>query len=282
MSFDSGRAPRRLLQTHGAFINATLTPRLRSRRTYGQKNDKDIKNPTNIAGNLSAQQANKNKRLNEIINFTANDEVFDVREGEICIYSQEQSGFPNHRRGVLFSSLNGMKASAPDTSLEDAVAQSDYRFVGLCQNSYISSNTQLQSQGFAVQTSGIKTLINQSEETISIGDRLMCDVMKQVPSKPRKGIPNEKVTLILRKVPKNYIPKKVKKAVEDSFTLKTKKTEFADDNAVEKYIKELRDNIIAKTILELRKQSAWLVGVAMNAARAGEQLDVLLTKPSFV
>lgn len=282
MSFDSGRAPRRLLQTHGAFINATLTPRLRSRRAYGQKNDKPIKNNTTIAGNVNAQQANKNKRLNEIINFVSNDEVFDVREGEICIYSQEQSGFPNHRRGVLFSSLNGLKAQADDTSLEDAVAESDFRFVGLCQNSYISSNTQLQSQGFAVQTSGIKTIINQSEATINIGDRLMCDVMRQVPSKPRKGIPNEKVTLILRKVPKNYVPKQVKKAVQDSLTLKTEQSDFTDDAAVKKYSEELRDNVIAKTILELRKQSAWVVGVAMNAARAGEQLDVLLTKPSFV
>lgn len=268
MSFDSGRAPRRLLQTHGAFINATLTPRLRSRRTYGQKNSGKVANSTQIGANLNAQQANKNKRLNDIINFTANDEVFDVREGEICIYSQEQSGFPNHRRGVLFSSLNGIKAqnSKNATSLEDAVAESDFRFVGLCQNSYISSNTQLQSQGFAVQTSGIKTIINQSEETINIGDRLMCDVMKQVPSKPRKGIPNEKVTLILRKVPKNYVPKKVREAVTAKITASGL----------------TNDQIITETILELRKHSAWVVGVAMNAARAGEQLDVLLTKPSFV
>lgn len=262
MSFDSGRAPRRLLQTHGAFINATLTPRLRSRRAYGQKNSGKVANSTDLS-KISAQQANKNKRLNDIIEFTANDEVFDVREGEICVYSQEQSGFPNHRRGVLFSSLNGLKAQADNTSLEDAVAESDFRFVGLCQNSYISSNTQLQSQGFAVQTSGIKTLINQSEETINIGDRLMCDVMRQVPSKPRKGIPNEKVTLILRKVPKNYVPKQVRKAVKASGETDV-------------------DKVITQTILELRKQSAWVVGVAMNAARAGEQLDVLLTKPSFV
>ena len=52
----------------------------------------------------------------------------------------------------------------------------------------------------------MQTIINDSEETINIGDKLMVDTMRRVPSKVRKGIPNEKVRLVLRKVPQGFVP----------------------------------------------------------------------------
>ena len=263
MSFQSASAPRRLLQTHGAFVNATLTPRLRSRRVHGSKGNNPLELST-TTGN--AADNNKNRRLNEYYNFAANDEIFDAREGEILLYSQSESGFPNSRRAVLFSSLNGVKSTGSKKTPEEYIlSESDFRFVGLVQNGYISSNTALSSQGMSVQTSGIKTVQNLSGETINIGDRLMAVPMTNLPSH-RKGIPNEKITMVFKKVDKSYIPKKVKEAVQAKFGGTTGNV----------------DQIIAETILQFRKAGKWVVGTAMNAARANEQLDVLLTKPSFL
>lgn len=93
----------------------------------------------------------------------------------------------------------------------------------------------------------------------------MVDTMDALPQ--RKGIPNEKVTLVLRKVPQGYIPDTVRTAVKAAFGA-------ADD--------ALLDRVITRTILELRKAGKWVVGEAKSAARKGEQLDVLLTRPSFL
>lgn len=153
MSFESGTAPRRLLQTHGAFINAVLAPNLKQKRQWGSGNE--LK--TAEVGTPAEQ--NHAKRLNVNMKFVSNDEVFDAREGEILVNSLTESGFPAHRRGALFSSLNGFKQQGGGNTLDTrkAVLQdSDLRFVGLCQNSYVSSNTALSEQGMAVQVSGIK------------------------------------------------------------------------------------------------------------------------------
>ncbi len=289
MSFESGTAPRRLLQTHGAFINAVLAPNLKQKRHWG--NGDELK--TDETKGTQAQ-INHAKRLNVNMKFVSNDEVFDAREGEILVNSLTESGFPAHRRGALFSSLNGFRVQQTGGSTEprEAVLQnSDLRFVGLCQNAYVSSNTALAEQGMAVQVSGIKTIINDSEETINIGDKLMVDTMNRVPSKVRKGIPNEKVRLVLRKVPQGFVPQTaineaLKKITE---TRKTNKKKYGADtvtltaagtapSVTDKVIKE----IAALVITEFRKAGHWVVGVAENSARHGEQLDVLLTKPSFL
>ena len=156
MSLDSGTAPRRLLQTHGAFINAVLAPNLKQKRHWGNGNYLERTEPAS-AGTAAANAA---QRLNANMRFVSNDEVFDAREGEILVNSLTESGFPAHRRGALFSSLNGFKVQGGNTASQDprkAVLQnSDLRFVGLCQNSFVSSHTALSEQGMAVQVSGIK------------------------------------------------------------------------------------------------------------------------------
>ena len=153
MSFESGTAPRRLLQTHGAFINAVLAPNLKQKRQWGSGKELETDDTSGVPA-----QDNHAKRLNVNMKFVSNDEVFDAREGEILVNSLTESGFPSHRRGALFSSLNGFRVqSGISTEPREAVLQnSDLRFVGLCQNSYVSSNTALSEQGMAVQVSGIK------------------------------------------------------------------------------------------------------------------------------
>lgn len=156
MSLDSGTAPRRLLQTHGAFINAVLAPNLKQKRQWTHGNYLKAEAPTG-AGTAAVNAAN---RLNVNMEFVSNDEVFDAREGEILVNSLTESGFPAHRRGALFSSLNGFKVQGGNTASQDpreaALQNSDLRFVGLCQNSFVSSHTALSEQGMAVQVSGIK------------------------------------------------------------------------------------------------------------------------------
>ena len=121
----------------------------------------------------------------------------------------------------------------------------------------------------------------------------MVDTMRRVPSKVRKGIPNEKVRLVLRKVPQGFVPqtamrealKKIKdirntpgyqgKYGKKEVTLTAAgKKDSVTDNVIE--------NIAALIITEFRKAGHWVVGVAENSARHGEQVDVLLTKPSFL
>lgn len=288
MSFESGTAPRRLLQTHGAFINAVLAPNLKQKRHWGTgKYLKTAETGTQV-------EVSHAKRLNQNMEFVANDEVFDTREGEILVNSLTESGFPAHRRGALFSSLNGFRVQGAATQepREAVLQNSDLRYVGLCQNSFVSSNTALSEQGMAVQVSGIKTIINDSEETINIGDKLMVDTMRKVPSKVRKGIPNEKVRLVLRKVPPGFVPQNAMKAALEKIIGEMKldtysgkygpRVDDVDGNMLEPQTKKYIKKIAALVITEFRKSGNWVVGVAESSARHGEQVDVLLTKPSFL
>jgi hypothetical protein len=291
MSFESGAAPRRLLQTHGAFINAVLTPNLKQKRQWGDQTKPPIEISADPNNGVTQNDAT---RLNRAMGFVANDEVFDAREGEILVNSVTEGGFPSHRRGSLYSSLNGFRSQV--IGVKDprkALHQSDLRYVGLCQNAFVSSNQALSQQGMAVQVSGIKTIINDSEETINIGDKLMVDTMQKVPSKVRKGIPNEKVRLVLRKVPQGFVPDTAIKAAVKRISDAQSKAGYSDD----KYgapltkadgtpdgdaTKAVIENIAAVVLAEFRRAGNWVVGVAENSARHGEQLDVLLTKPSFL
>lgn len=268
MTMNAGRIPRRLLQTHGAFVNCVLTPRLRMRREYAPPKDMQFK-----TDGLNDQDTRSVNRWNTCLKYGANDEVFDVREGEILLTSQNESGFANHRRGQVFSSLNNWRGG--DTDVQAAIRGSDLKFVGIAQTPYVSSQTALQSQGLVAQCSGVKTILNGSEDTISVGDRLMADIIDRYPTQARKGVPNEKVTMVLKKVPRGYVPDTVIQAVSD---VHLANVAGDDDDAREANLKA----IIVDTILALRRSGDWVVGKAVSSARKGEQLDVLLTKPSFL
>lgn len=122
----------------------------------------------------------------------------------------------------------------------------------------------------------------------------MVDTMQRVPSKVRKGIPNEKVRLVLRKVPQGFVPrkaiqntlKKIKAARANAETKFGKEKEVVGEGDDAQEVDAVTDavvkNIAALVLTEFRRAGHWIVGVAENSARQGEQLDVLLTKPSFV
>jgi len=86
----------------------------------------------------------------------------------------------------------------------------------------------------------------------------MLDVPDEIPTKQRRGIPNEKVRFVLRPVKEGFWVDKVAAAT-----------------------KIARDDVI-KVITAYRRAAKRVVGKAVSSARAHEQLDVLLTKPSFV
>ena len=160
MASGPGLAPRRLLQNSGGFINTTLANRIRMRRQFAAGNTVEIPE----GAGLSVEQ----QRVNTCYQVVANDEIFDAREGEVMVSSHELTGFPNSRRAAVFSSLNGWKSGngAAAVDPKQALHDSDFNFVGLCQNGFVSSNTALQEQGMTCQTSGIKTIINNSNETM--------------------------------------------------------------------------------------------------------------------
>lgn len=167
MSFSNGVTPRRLAQPHGSYFNACLTPNIQSKRQHSNANtcigpEVAVNSKTEKRGN-STQPVGLNRinRLSEHLKFTANKEVFDIRAGEPVCSSVIESGFPNHRRGYVFSSLNGIRADGV-RDLRKHFDNSDIEFAGLCQNDYVSSgNDSLREQGLAVQCSGIKTIISK-------------------------------------------------------------------------------------------------------------------------
>ena len=117
----------------------------------------------------------------------------------------------------------------------------------------------------------------------------MVDTMRKLPSVGRKGIPPNKVTLCLRKVPDNFVPRKAIQRVIEKQDVATF-TKFVTDYRAAAGNGPLQASlcanliaaIAAETMLEMRKISKLVVGTAQSAARKNEQVDVLLTKPSFL
>lgn len=270
----AGSAPRRLLQTHGAFINVVLSPGIRMRRRHGGNSTTKMALP--VATITNEKTKNNNKRVNDMYAFTSNDEVFDVRAGEVLVSSHKESGFPASRRGALFSSLNGydVKGTTPrERDPENALIDSDIRFVGLCQNDFVSSDTALQDQGMVCQMSGIKTIINESESTIHIGQRLRMAPLTTLPTIGRKGIPLEKARLILKPVDDKWLPTTAFKRAIDT----TRGADVWNQDKMDYHLA-----FAAQVILEWRKCARMVVATAGSNAKPGEQVDVLVQKPNIV
>lgn len=287
----AGSAPRRLLQTHGAFINAVLSPGIRLRRRHGGSKSTKLALETNPILVRNEKTRNNNVRVNEMYEFTSNDEVFDVRAGEVLVSSHRESGFPASRRGALFSSLNGFDVKdGGSTDPEEAVIDSDIRFVGLCQNDFVSSDTALQDQGMVCQMSGIKTIINESEKTIHIGQRLRMAPLTTLPTIGRKGIPLEKARLILKPVDDKWLPttafKRAKAKIGREARGVANDMFNANDDPARELAQEGLDNLLdefaAQVVLEWRKCARMVVATAGSNAKPGEQVDVLVQKPNIV
>lgn len=101
----------------------------------------------------------------------------------------------------------------------------------------------------------------------------------QVPTKQRRGIPNEKYRLILKKVPEGYVPRT---AMERTIAIIKAMSQTDQLAKFGTHTDAQLSAIAALLITQFRKAGDWVVGTAENSARNGEQLDVLLTKPSFL
>lgn len=279
MSFSAGATPRRLAQPHGSYFNAVLSPNIALTRKNGGRYHsasggiKPVQMNPLASTNVSKQS--EINRLNENIAFTANDEVFDARAGEVLVSSHTESGFSPHGRGFVFSSLNGYTSVLGESDPREALYKSDIRFVGLCQSDFVSANTALQEQGLAVQSSGVKTILNDCGQTIHMGDKLMLDVpdpLIGMHKKQRKGIPNEKVRFVLRPVPENFMTTVLEDRVIEALA------------AVPDISIEETDVIkaIPYIIAAYRKQARLVVAQAVSSARPDHQVDVKLVPPSFV
>lgn len=278
MSFSAGVTPRRLAQPHGSYFNAVLSPNIALTRKNGGRYHsatgglKPIKMSEDGA-NVSKQR--EIRRLNENLKFTSNDEVFDVRAGEVLVSSHTESGFSPHGRGFVFSSLNGYTSVVGESDPREALYKSDIKFAGLCQSDFVSSNQALQEQGLAVQCSGVKTILNESGQTIHFGQKLILDVPDPnigMPKKQRKGIPNEKVRFILRPIPDDFMTTVLENRVIEALR-------GVDDL-------DIPDADVVKAlpyiIAAYRKQARLVVAQAVSSARADHQVDVKLVPPGFV
>lgn len=290
MSLNQSVIPRRLAQPHGSYYNAVLSPNIvllrrnggRYRSTSGTESQqlKKVQRDLGIGGNNQAA-ANVIRRLNENLKFTANDEVFDIRAGEPLVSSKTESGFSPHGRGFVYSSLNGYHSTIPGvTDPNEILYASDMKFAGICQSDFTSANAALQQQGLSVMNGGVKTILNDCGETIHMGDKLMLCV-PDVQSN-RRGVPNEKVRIALKPVPKDYVSRTIRERMLDAVT------KAKNPNGSNKFtIAEINDwsdiaDMIPYMITAFRKSADLVVAKACSSARPNHQVDIKITAPTFL
>lgn len=291
MSLNPSVIPRRLAQPHGAYYNAVLSPNITVTRKYGARRGTtkgSTMKPLKKEG-AGENQALRNtyERLNANLVYTANDEVFDVRAGEPLVSSRAESGFSPHGRGFVFSSVNGYTTPTGETDPNEALYKSDCKFAGLCQSDFTSANAALQEQGLAVQCSGIKTILNDSADTIHMGDKLMLHIPEK-PGGSRRGVPLEKVRFSLKRVPANFvestvIPRMIE-AVRTRESLKDLKTKFPGKLTWDILLQENGplQYLAPYMIASFRKSARLVVAKAVSSGRPDHQIDVKLTAPTFL
>lgn len=230
---------------------------------------------------------NTYERLNANLKYTANDEVFDVRAGEPLVSSRAESGFSPHGRGFVFSSVNGYTTPTGATDPNEALYLSDCKFAGLCQSDFTSANAALQEQGLAVQCSGIKTILNDSSDTIHMGDKLMLHIPEK-PGGSRRGVPLEKVRFSLKRVPANFVESTVIPRMIEAVRTKEKvanlKKTFGGKLTWDILLQENGplQYLAPYMIASFRKSARLVVAKAVSSGRPDHQIDVKLTAPTFL
>lgn len=290
MSLNPSVIPRRLAQPHGAYFNAVLSPNIAVTRKHGGRfrstkgtNLKQLK-IERPAENAAKQ--NTYDRLNANLAYTANDEVFDCRAGEALVSSFAESGYSPHGRGFVFSSVNGYTNTTGESDPNEALYKSDCQFAGLCQSDFTSANTALQEQGLAVQCSGIKTILNCSDSTIHMGDKLMLHIPEK-PGGARRGVPLEKMRFELKRVPADFmeatvIPRMLRAVTENKELMAELRATYGE-NVDTLFTEEGIMQVVAPyMIASFRKSARLVVAKAVSSGRPDHQIDVKLTAPSFV
>ena len=132
-------------------------------------------------------------------------ELFDVKEQELLV-SMDSSRQANYFDGYThcFSSANGMtgtdgkSADQPD-ELKEAILK-QVKFVGVATTEFIPKAGYME-QGFVAQVGGVTTILNESNENIYPGDKVMLDVNVNYARKVtrEKGIPREKVRFTIKR-----------------------------------------------------------------------------------
>lgn len=132
-------------------------------------------------------------------------ELFDVKEQELLV-AMDSSRQANYFDGYThcFSCANGMtgtdglSADNPD-ELKEAILN-QVKFVGVATTEFVPKAGYME-QGFVAQVGGVTTILNESNENIYPGDKVMLDVNVNYARKVtrEKGIPREKVRFTIKR-----------------------------------------------------------------------------------
>lgn len=146
------------------------------------------------------EQASQPLQIGETkVDFVADREVFDVKEGEILV-SKRSPGRISDGFARVFSSINGwqgMPANAIDDDLKKLHIRDKVEFIGIAVTEHRAEKIAKFDQGFVACISGIVTVMNESAETMHPGTPLTFDVCSKYPI--QHGVHSRKVRFHFRK-----------------------------------------------------------------------------------
>ena len=132
-------------------------------------------------------------------------ELFDVKEQELLV-AMDSSRQANYFDGYThcfsaangFTGTDGLSADNPD-ELKEAILK-QVKFVGIATTEFIPKAGYME-QGFVAQVGGVTTILNESNDNIYPGDKVMLDVNVNYARKVtrEKGIPREKVRFTIKR-----------------------------------------------------------------------------------
>lgn len=113
-----------------------------------------------------------------------------------------------------------------------------------------------------------------------MGDKLMLYIPETQSS--RRGVPNEKVRVTLRPVPKDYVQRNIRDRMLDAVT------EAKNPDGTNKFpgdgnfgFQEIAE-MIPFMITAFRKSANLVVAKAVSSARPNHQVDIKITAPTFI
>ena len=148
------------------------------------------------------EQASQALQLGETkVDFVADREVFDVKEGEIIV-SKRSAGRISDGFARVFSSINGWQGMpaavrAGDDDGKKRFIKGKVKFVGIAVTEHKAEKIAKFDQGFVACISGIVTVMNESSDTMHPGTPLTFDVCTKYPI--QHGIHARKVRFHFRK-----------------------------------------------------------------------------------